>query len=187
MGKSIGTRMGRIIGHPMYTVAADPHFSQRLLKAQDQGMTRDEIGVWQATGLFNKLDGRHYDMDEAESFIKQISKRLDIIRRPTLKKKMIIHSMWRVPTNDILQRLATMPRNLVVLGDKRIMFGYASHEISTYTTGDSTANFKWTNLLDFLEDSLKRHGTIGATIKVFHHRNGYIGTVKKIKKQNCFF
>lgn len=90
--------------------------------------------------------------------------------------------MWRIPTNDILMRLATMPRNIVILGDKRIMFGFASHEIKNYTTGDLTANFKWTNLLTFLEDSLKRHGTIGASINVYHHRNGFIGKVKKIKK-----
>lgn len=132
--------------------------------AQDQGVTRDEIGIWRTTGLFAKLDGRQYDLDDAHSFIQQIKTRLDAIRKPTTTKRMILQSMWKIPTNDILERLATMPKNLVVIGDKRIMFGFASHEIRNYTTGDSTGNYKWTDFLGFLEDSLKRHSTIGAQI-----------------------
>lgn len=86
VGKSVGTRMGRIVGYPMFTAAADAHFSSRLLKASDTGITRDEIGVWCHTGLFTKLDGRLYDLDDAVSFLSEIKKRLQIIRSPTLKK-----------------------------------------------------------------------------------------------------
>lgn len=187
VGSSVNTRMGRIVGYPRFTGAADAHFSSRMQMAGDSGITRDEIGVWVNTGLLAKLDGRHYDLDEADTFIREIKTRLEVIRKPTLTKRMVLHTMWRIPTNDILSRFATIPKNLVVIGDKRIMFAYARHEIKTYTTGDSSPNFKWTNLLDFLEDAIKRHSTIGASIDVYHHRNGFIGTVKKMKQQSCFF
>lgn len=100
---------------------------------------------------------------------------------------MITNTMWKVPTNDILSRFATMPHNLVVIGEKRITVAYARHEIDIYTTGDASSNYKWYNLLEFLEETMKRHCTIGAKIKVFHHHDGYVGQVRKIKKQNAFF
>jgi hypothetical protein len=187
VGTSVGSRIGRIVGYPTFTAAADPHFSQRLLLADNTGITRDEIGVHQATGLFSKLNGRAFDLDEADSFVKNIKKRLDIIRRPTMTKKMLMGTMWSIPTTDLLLRFATMPRNVVVLGDKRITFGYASHEIKTYVTGDTTGNFRWTNLLEFLEDSLKKHMTIGAYANVYHHRSGFLGQVKKVKSSNDVF
>lgn len=80
-----------------------------------------------------------------------------------------------------------MPTNIVILGARRVMFGYAKHELKTYVTGDTTGNFRWDNLVDFLEDVLKRHATIGASVDVLHHKEGYLGRVKKTKKQNVFF
>lgn len=151
------------------------------------GMTRDEIGIWRITGLLSKLDGRLYDIDEAESFVSNITKRLDIIREPTLKKKVLAQNVWKIPTNALLTKFASMPTNLVVIGDRRLSFAYAKHEIKTYTTGLATGIFKWDELLSFMQDALKRYASIGSKIVIYHHRNGYIGTVHKMDTSNSFF
>lgn len=52
---------------------------------------------------------------------------MKIIRRPTLTKKILLNTMWKTPTIDLLNRFATLPRNVVVLGDKRIHFAFAKH------------------------------------------------------------
>lgn len=90
VGKTVGTRMGRLVGYPAFAGATDPYLSQRLLLAQEHGITRDEIGIWRTTGLYSKLDGRYYDLDDAHSFIRDIKKRLDLIRKPTLTKRMVL-------------------------------------------------------------------------------------------------
>jgi hypothetical protein len=96
-------------------------------------------------------------------------------------------TIWKIPTNDILTRFASMPTNLVVVGTKRLYFAYAKNEIKTYSTGLATSIFKWDQLLKFLELSLKRHATIGSNIIVIHHEKGYLGTVRKFKRPNSFF
>jgi hypothetical protein len=35
-------------------------------------MTRDEISVFEITGLLSKLDGRKYDLDDAQMFVRNI-------------------------------------------------------------------------------------------------------------------
>jgi hypothetical protein len=112
---------------------------------------------------------------------------LNIIRKPTLKKKVLKLSVWKIPVHDILTKFATLPTNLVVIGDRRLTFAYAKHEIKTYTTGNSTGVFSWEKLIEFLERSLKQHATIGARILIYHHKNGFIGTARKMKKKEAFF
>lgn len=65
VGKMFGSRIGRLVGFHQFFAFDDPHFSKRLRMAEMTGITRDEIGVWNDTGLFAKLDGRGFDLDEA--------------------------------------------------------------------------------------------------------------------------
>lgn len=139
----MASRIGRLVGQHHIFGSDDPHFQARLQETDASGMTRDEIGVWAITGLLSKLDGRIYDLDEAELFVKNIKMRLDIIRAPTLTKRLVRMSVWKIPTNDLLTRFATLPTNLVVIGDRRLTFAYARHEIATYTTGNFTGIFTW--------------------------------------------
>lgn len=80
-----------------------------------------------------------------------------------------------------------MPTNLVVIGDKRISIAYAKHEIKTYTTGIATGIYRWDELLSFLEGSLKRYASVGARILVYHHEQGFIGQLRKVKRPGAFF
>lgn len=187
VGDSVSTRVGKLVGINPYQKSEDGTFLKRILRAKETGITRDEIGVWAITGLLTKLDGRTYDLDEAQRFVSNIVQRLNILRAPTLTKRMLELSVWKIPTNDLLTRFAAMPTNLVVIGDKRLTFAYARHEIKSYTTGCNTGIFVWQNLLSFLEDGIKKYATIGAKIHIYHHNEGYIGTVRKLKKQNSFF
>lgn len=187
VGQSFGSRIDRLTSiHPPFG-QNDPHFSNKVRYAEMTGITRDEIGVWHHTGLFARLDGRAFDIDDGLKFVSDIQKRLDTIRRPTLTKKILQASIWKIPITDLLTRFASLPRNVVVLGDRRINFAYAKHELKNYITGILTRNFKWDELVGHLEDAIKRHATIGANVTVYHHTHGYIGTVKKLRKQNVFW
>jgi hypothetical protein len=42
-------------------------------------------------------------------------------------------------------------------------------------------------MIDFIEVSLKLHSTIGATVDVYHHQRGYLGTVKKLATDDAFW
>lgn len=56
-----------------------------------------------------------------------------------------------------------------------------------YITGNSTSNFKWDQLVAYLEEAIKRHATIGSTVTVYHHLQGYLGTVRKMRNQSAFW
>lgn len=50
-----------------------------------------------------------------------------------------------------------------------------------------TRVFKWTELLDFVESSIKKHCSIGSTIRVYHHTEGYLGECFKKKTPDAIF
>ena len=150
-------------------------------------MTRDEISVRRASGHLDCLDGRLFDIDQAKRYINNLKNKIDRLREPTLDRNVIMQTMWKLPIDQVLSRFATIDRNVMILGDKRLTFLYAKHSIANYTTGLGTANYRWDDMIDFLEVALKLHATIGAYIEVHHHQRGYLGSVKKLKTANAFW
>lgn len=140
-----------------------------LAKASRTGITRDEISIFNCSGDLDKLHRTHFDLDEAESFVNTIKTRLDTLRKPLMKRELIQDTLWTVSVNEIATRFANMPTNLLILGDKRLTFCYAKHQLATYTTGLQTASYRWNELVSFLEESIKKHATIGAKVHVIHH------------------
>jgi hypothetical protein len=82
---------------------------------------------------------------------------------------------------------ATITKNILILGDKRLTFLYAKYKINNYMTEFSTANYRWNDLVEYLEVALKLHSTIGVVVDIYHHQCGYLGTVKKLVSDDAFF
>lgn len=140
-----------------------------MLKAKQEGITRDEISIRQESGHLNGLDGRVFDIDEAKSYIRNVTIILDMFRQPMCDEEVISQTIWKLPVEKIMDRFARLNRNILILGDKRLTFLYAKHSMNNYTTGLSTANYAWHDLIEFLEVALKLHATIGAKVDVHHH------------------
>lgn len=143
VGKSVGSRIGRFVGQPAFDGCVDQDFQQRLLKVNSEGMTRDEVSIRVASGHLDHLDGRIFDIDEAKAYIRNVSIRVDRLREPMLDREVIEQTIWRQPIDQVLTRFAQLNRNILIIGDKRLTFLYTKHEMNNYTTGLSTANYKW--------------------------------------------
>jgi len=88
--------------------------------------------------------------------------------------------MRPIPTHKLLTKFANLDRNICVVGDKRLVLAFCNHEAMTFTAAYESRVFKWPELLSFLEQFLKRYGSIGARIKVYHHTGNYFYTVRKV-------
>lgn len=86
-----------------------------------------------------------------------------------------------------MDRFGHLSKNLVVIGDKRLTVCYLKHSMPGYTTGLPTVTYKWPEFLEFVEETLKKHCSIGATIRVYHHQGEYLGEVCKQKGPNAIF
>lgn len=185
VGQSIGTRVGRLIGTGHFEENQDPSFAKRIIKSFTEGLTRDEISVKRTSGLLNQMDGRNMDLDQSFSVVKKIYHNLNLIRKPLLERDLVQHSVWKIHQDATLWHFAHLKLNQVIIGDRRMTVLYARHQFSSYTTGDHTNNYSWSKCLQFLEEVIKRHCSIGATVEVYHHVDGYIGDVKKLGGSFC--
>ena len=80
----------------------------------------------------------------------------------------------------MLEQFLQIPTNIVVIGQKKIAFGYARNTVDSKVTGFQSYQFKWSNLLTTLELLIKKHATINSTVYVYHTQKGLIGSLKKL-------
>jgi hypothetical protein len=132
------------------------------------------------------LDGRKFDIDVAKSFVKMMKNVFETLVAPTREAEVILGTIWKVPTDKLMERFGHLSRNIVVIGDKRTTVCYCKH-MMMYTTGLTTGVYRWNELLNHVESTIKLNCSIGATIKVFHHKEGFLGEVMKKKGPGSFF
>lgn len=82
-----------------------------------------------------------------------------------------------MPTDVLLSEFASIPTNLVIIGPRRLTIAYAKNNGKVVgSTGKTVPLMK---LIDHIFDFIAKHSTVGAEVTVFHHSDGFIGTVKK--------
>ena len=164
-----GTRMHRVMDYT-YSNLEDPEFMRKLFGAQNRGMTRDEVSFHRLAGEFDDLEGQKLTKQSGGNVAKTFKKILNTLRGPLLRHKSFMRqTQWVLPTAYIFRFVATIPHNLVIIGENRITFAYARHKLSSYVTCAPSIPYKWSELLYTLERALKLHGTCNAWMWVFYH------------------
>lgn len=135
VGQSIGSRIGNLVGYGVFEENKDPTFQARIKQSMREGLVRDEVSVYKASGQLEKLDGRILDLEESERLIKNVVGTLDKIRKPTLRTKVLKESVWSIHQDFTLSLFAHLPLNQVIIGERRLAILYAKHQFNCYTTG----------------------------------------------------
>lgn len=106
-------------------------------------------------------------------------RQLTTIRNPMLSTSFVQQTVFQIPTNELLQRFIKLQTNIVVIGEKFMTIAYARAKDLKYVSAVRTRNYKWCNVVTYLEEVIKKHCCPGANVLVYHHRLGLLGSVKK--------
>ena len=162
-------------------------FFDSLIKTQNYGLTRDEVKFHFTNQPEDALNTKNNVFDYsmlrntsvASQFAAMFNKVFTWFKTPLVTSNRMCDQIRAIPTVNLLDSFSKLPRNVLVVGPKNLTLAYSKQSLRSYTTATTSRVFQWHRIFDVIRDFLKRHATIGANIKVWHHTGRYLGEVQK--------